>query len=199
MFGQFCESQINICDFQLLENCNCLCCEVHLTHVHMFTCGYFIAGQILSCAVLPAWSQPWLCELLCCMRYSTCGMNHGWSMVSFSLYIRVWDLELGKGDIWILWNGSFKSRSYKLSLLLSFSLLPFSLFPPSTSTPPHLSPPPPSSSSSSSLLFLFLQSKNALPAMLVYRGGNLLGNLLRVTDSLGEEFTTEDVESFLHE
>lgn len=42
-------------------------------------------------------------------------------------------------------------------------------------------------------------SKNALPAMLVYRGGNLLGNLLRVTDSLGEEFTTEDVESFLHE
>ena len=42
-------------------------------------------------------------------------------------------------------------------------------------------------------------SENALPALLVYRGGELLGNLLRVTDSLGEDFTTDDLESFLQE
>ena len=47
---------------------------------------------------------------------------------------------------------------------------------------------------------LFLpQIENGLPAVLVYRGGELVGNLLRVTDHLGKEFTPEDVEGFLQE
>jgi hypothetical protein len=41
--------------------------------------------------------------------------------------------------------------------------------------------------------------ETALPAMLVYRGGRLVGNLLRVTETLKEEFTEEDVEIYLHE
>lgn len=41
--------------------------------------------------------------------------------------------------------------------------------------------------------------KNGLPAVLVYRKGELLGNLLRVTDHLGQEFTEGDVEGFLQE
>ena len=43
------------------------------------------------------------------------------------------------------------------------------------------------------------QIKNGLPAVLVYRKGELLGNLLRVTDHLGQEFTEGDVEGFLQE
>ena len=43
------------------------------------------------------------------------------------------------------------------------------------------------------------QIKNGLPAVLVYRRGELVGNLLRVTDSLGEDFSEGDVEGFLQE
>ncbi|XP_064399914.1 phosducin-like protein [Halichondria panicea] len=38
-----------------------------------------------------------------------------------------------------------------------------------------------------------------LPALLVYRGGDLVGNLLRITDQLGEGYSNEDLEAFLHE
>jgi hypothetical protein len=37
-----------------------------------------------------------------------------------------------------------------------------------------------------------------LPAILVYKGGEIVGNLLRVTDTLGDKFTTRDVEEFLY-
>lgn len=40
---------------------------------------------------------------------------------------------------------------------------------------------------------------NGLPALLVYRGGDLVGNLLRITDQLGETYSTSDLETFLHE
>ena len=41
--------------------------------------------------------------------------------------------------------------------------------------------------------------QKGLPAILVYKGGVLLGNLLRVTDTLRDDFTAEDMESFLQE
>lgn len=41
--------------------------------------------------------------------------------------------------------------------------------------------------------------KNGLPALLVYKGGELKGNLLRVTDTLGQDYTVDDLETFLQE
>lgn len=41
--------------------------------------------------------------------------------------------------------------------------------------------------------------KNGLPAILVYKRGELVGNHLKVCDTLGVEFTADDVEGFLHE
>ena len=38
-----------------------------------------------------------------------------------------------------------------------------------------------------------------VPALLVYRAGNLLGSFIRVTDQLGTDFFASDVESFLAE
>ena len=43
------------------------------------------------------------------------------------------------------------------------------------------------------------QLQTALPAMLVYQGGRLVGNLLRVSESLKDEFSEEDVEIYLQE
>ncbi|XP_061460258.1 phosducin-like protein [Rhineura floridana] len=40
---------------------------------------------------------------------------------------------------------------------------------------------------------------NALPALLVYKGGELLGNFVRITDQLGEDFFAVDLEAFLQE
>ncbi|XP_063792993.1 phosducin-like protein [Pseudophryne corroboree] len=42
-------------------------------------------------------------------------------------------------------------------------------------------------------------TKNALPALLVYKAGELIGNFVRITDQLGEDFFAVDLESFLHE
>ncbi|XP_053552053.1 phosducin-like protein [Bombina bombina] len=42
-------------------------------------------------------------------------------------------------------------------------------------------------------------TKNALPALLVYKGGELIGNFVRIIDQLGEDFFAVDLESFLHE
>nr|XP_003230293.1 PREDICTED: phosducin-like protein [Anolis carolinensis] len=39
----------------------------------------------------------------------------------------------------------------------------------------------------------------ALPALLVYKGGELVGNFVRITDQLGLDFFADDLESFLQE
>lgn len=41
--------------------------------------------------------------------------------------------------------------------------------------------------------------KHGVPALVVYRGGNLIGNFVRLHDELGEDFDSVDVESFLVE
>ncbi|KAM4020518.1 phosducin-like protein isoform 1-T1 [Anomaloglossus baeobatrachus] len=42
-------------------------------------------------------------------------------------------------------------------------------------------------------------SEHALPALLVYKAGELVGNFVRITDQLGEDFFAVDLEAFLHE
>ncbi|XP_056393930.1 phosducin-like protein isoform X1 [Hyla sarda] len=42
-------------------------------------------------------------------------------------------------------------------------------------------------------------TKNALPALLVYKSGELVGNFVRITDQLGDDFFAVDLEAFLHE
>lgn len=44
-----------------------------------------------------------------------------------------------------------------------------------------------------------LQAKRGVPALLVYRGGMLIGNFIRLSDELGDDFFAADVESFLAE
>ncbi|KAJ8046881.1 Phosducin-like protein [Holothuria leucospilota] len=41
--------------------------------------------------------------------------------------------------------------------------------------------------------------QNGLPALLVYRGGQLVGNFVKVTDYLGEDFFSVEVEAFLQD
>lgn len=41
--------------------------------------------------------------------------------------------------------------------------------------------------------------KTALPALLAYKNGQVVGNFVRITDDLGEEFYDGDVENFLIE
>lgn len=45
----------------------------------------------------------------------------------------------------------------------------------------------------------FLQCRNGLPAILVYKGGQLVGNFIKVTDQLGHDFYAVEVEGFLQE
>ncbi|KAK7896476.1 hypothetical protein WMY93_021801 [Mugilogobius chulae] len=40
---------------------------------------------------------------------------------------------------------------------------------------------------------------SALPALLVYKGGDLIGNFVRLTDQLGEDFFAVDIEALLQE
>ncbi|KAG2469926.1 phosducin-like protein [Polypterus senegalus] len=42
-------------------------------------------------------------------------------------------------------------------------------------------------------------TENALPALLVYKSGDLIGNFVRITDQLGEDFFAVDLEAFLQE
>ncbi|XP_066436926.1 phosducin-like protein [Eleutherodactylus coqui] len=42
-------------------------------------------------------------------------------------------------------------------------------------------------------------TENALPALLVYKSGELIGNFVRITDQLGEDFFAVDLEAFLRE
>lgn len=41
--------------------------------------------------------------------------------------------------------------------------------------------------------------RRGVPAILIYKNGNLMGNFIRVTDELGDEFVTSDVENYLLE
>ena len=41
--------------------------------------------------------------------------------------------------------------------------------------------------------------KEGIPALLVYKGGQMIGNFIHITDSLGEDFYSTDVETFLTE
>nr|CAI5860748.1 unnamed protein product [Callosobruchus analis] len=41
--------------------------------------------------------------------------------------------------------------------------------------------------------------KEGLPALLVYKGGNLVGNFVRLTDDLGNDFSVEEVQIYLVE
>lgn len=52
-----------------------------------------------------------------------------------------------------------------------------------------------SSSISTSAMF----RDSALPALLVYKGGDLIGNFVRLTDQLGEDFFAVDLEALLQE
>lgn len=40
---------------------------------------------------------------------------------------------------------------------------------------------------------------NGVPALLIYKSGNLVGNFIRLTDDLGNEFAPEDVQDYLVE
>lgn len=42
-------------------------------------------------------------------------------------------------------------------------------------------------------------TRNALPALLIYKAGELIGNFVCVTDQLGEDFFAVDLEAFLQE
>ncbi|XP_064420359.1 phosducin-like protein isoform X2 [Latimeria chalumnae] len=42
-------------------------------------------------------------------------------------------------------------------------------------------------------------TENALPALLVYKGGELIGNFVRISDQLGMDFFAVDLEAFLRE
>lgn len=41
--------------------------------------------------------------------------------------------------------------------------------------------------------------RRGVPAVLVYKNGSLVGNFVRITDELGDEFVTSDIENFLLE
>lgn len=42
-------------------------------------------------------------------------------------------------------------------------------------------------------------STSGVPALLIYKGGELIGNFVRLSDELGEDFYVTDIEGFLHE
>lgn len=43
------------------------------------------------------------------------------------------------------------------------------------------------------------QSEEGVPALLVYKKGQLVGNLVALRDSLGDDFYADDVAALLHE
>lgn len=43
------------------------------------------------------------------------------------------------------------------------------------------------------------QTKEGLPALLVYKGGQTIGNFVKLEDTFGQDFFASDVESFLIE
>lgn len=49
------------------------------------------------------------------------------------------------------------------------------------------------------LFSLWCQRKEGLPALLVYKGGQMVGNFVKLEDTFGEDFYAVDVESYLIE
>ena len=43
------------------------------------------------------------------------------------------------------------------------------------------------------------QTESGCPALLVYKSGDLIGNFIRISDDLGDDFFATDIESFLLE
>ena len=48
-------------------------------------------------------------------------------------------------------------------------------------------------------LCLTLQAATGVPALLIYKNKELIGNFIRLSDEFGTDFFATDVESFLHE
>ncbi len=46
---------------------------------------------------------------------------------------------------------------------------------------------------------IIFQAEKALPTVIVYCDGEVVGNHVRITDNLNSEYTEEDVETFLQE
>ena len=44
-----------------------------------------------------------------------------------------------------------------------------------------------------------LQAVTGVPALLIYKKGEMIGNFVRLSDELGSDFFANDVEGFLHE
>ena len=47
--------------------------------------------------------------------------------------------------------------------------------------------------------FVFMQTSEGLPALLVYKSGQIIGNFVKLEDTFGQDFFAVDVESFLIE
>ena len=47
--------------------------------------------------------------------------------------------------------------------------------------------------------FLPYQLEKGLPALLIYKGGDMIGNFLNISSQIGEECLINDVEGFLQE
>ena len=46
---------------------------------------------------------------------------------------------------------------------------------------------------------LHFQSENGVPALLIYKGGELIGNFIKLTNEFGEDFYATEIEAFLLE
>jgi len=49
------------------------------------------------------------------------------------------------------------------------------------------------------IILLYLQAVGGLPAILVYKKGEVIGNFVRLTDEFGDNMYPADIESFLIE
>ena len=47
------------------------------------------------------------------------------------------------------------------------------------------------------IVYFNKQEKRGVPALLIYKGGNLIGNFVRLADEFGEDFFATDIEAFL--
>lgn len=48
-------------------------------------------------------------------------------------------------------------------------------------------------------VIVMFQAKDGVPALLVYKAGEMIGNFIRISDELGDDFFSSDVESILEE
>ena len=49
------------------------------------------------------------------------------------------------------------------------------------------------------LINILFKASTGVPALLIYKKGELIGNFIRLSDEFGEDFFAADVESFLVE